>query len=227
MNSTLRPVTLLYLEDNIEIRQHLTRYLQRNGYTVLEADNVNKACDLFHDNHIDIALVDLHLPKQNGMEFVRRLRHKGISVPVIITTAYTEKEYLLDAINLDVTRYLVKPFKKSELIDAISISMLRLPAAGDDRFHELGNGYRYDPINKSVIFPDAQTVQLSKKEYLLMELLLQRKNQIVGYDTIEADVWKNTPMSIDALRTLVRGLRKKIHPDIIRNINRIGYRIGL
>lgn len=224
---TSYPLTILYIEDNIEIRQHLTRFLHRNGYQVIETDNVNEGCTLFRSHKIDLAIVDLHLPNQNGMEFIRCLREKGIHTPVIITTAFSDKEYLLDAINLDVTRYLIKPFQKNDLLDAIQTAAERFPPHSVQTHNDLGLGYHYDPVNKLVNKPDGTSSQLSKKEYLLLELLLNRKMQIVGYDTIESMVWKTAPMSIDALRTLVRGLRKKTHPHLIRNINRIGYRIGI
>lgn len=221
------PMTLLYIEDNIEIREHLSRFLQKNGHKVLGANDVDGGCALFQSHPIDVVLVDLQLPRQSGMEFIRCLRGKSIQTPVIITTAHTEKEYLLDAINLDVTRYLVKPFKKSELLDALMIASTKLAHSTQGHRIELLHGFSYDMINKAFLTAEGPAQQLSKKEYLLFELLISRNRQIVPYEAIEAAVWQHSPMSIDALRTLVRGMRKKSYPDLIRNINRIGYKIEL
>ncbi|MFZ2891377.1 diguanylate cyclase [Sulfuricurvum sp.] len=88
-------------------------------------------------------------------------------------------------------------------------------------------GFSYDPINKTINRPNDTSVQLSKKEYLLLELLLNKKRLIVPYDTIETIVWQETLMSMDALRTLIRGIRKKTYPKIISNVNGIGYKIDL
>ncbi|WP_294871057.1 helix-turn-helix domain-containing protein, partial [Sulfuricurvum sp. RIFCSPLOWO2_12_FULL_43_24] len=71
------------------------------------------------------------------------------------------------------------------------------------------------------------SAQLSKKEYLLIELLLNKKQLIIPYDVIESLVWQDGLMSMDALRTLVRGIRKKSYPNIISNVNGIGYKIDL
>lgn len=225
--SFAQTLNILYIEDDMQMRDFLTRFLERHDFKVLGADDVDQACALFQTQKIDIAIVDLQLPHQNGMEFIRCLRNKHINTPIIITTAHTENEYLLGAINLDVTRYLVKPFKKSELIEAIEVASSKLCFPAEENTKELHHGYIYDSLNKSIIAPDGSTQQLSRKEYLLLELMHSRKNQIVLYETIEAVVWNNAPMSIDALRTLVRGLRKKSYPDIIDNINRTGYRMNL
>ncbi|MFA5215221.1 winged helix-turn-helix domain-containing protein [Sulfuricurvum sp.] len=75
--------------------------------------------------------------------------------------------------------------------------------------------------------PDGVTHQLSKKEYLLLELLIKNKNKIISYDAIAILVWQDTIMSMDALRTLVRALRKKTYKEIIENNNGLGYKMHL
>ena len=217
----------MYIEDNPEIRQNLSEFLLKNSIMVHEAEDLATAHKIFHQEKIDIVMLDLHLGHQNGMEFVRHLREQHIQVPIIITTAHTDKNFLLDAITYDVTRYLVKPFKKSELIEALQIASKKLVNYKVSTLTMLHKGYRYDPNNKCILPPAGEAIQLSKKEYLLLELLLSQQNQLVTYDTIESVVWKNTPMSIDALRTLIRGMRKKIYQEVISNLNGMGYKIDL
>jgi DNA-binding response OmpR family regulator len=91
----------------------------------------------------------------------------------------------------------------------------------------LHDGFSYDPINKTINHPDKTPIQLSKKEYTLLEILLSKKKLIIPYEVIETLVWQDTLMSMDALRTLVRGIRKKTYPHIISNVNGIGYKIDL
>ncbi len=224
---TSQNLTLLYIEDDGQIRENISDFLRENGLGVIETEDTLKACDLFRTNKVDIILTDLLLPHQNGMEFIRCLRDKEVQTPIVITTAYTDKEFLLDAINLDVTRYLVKPFKKNELLNALKIAIQKLFTYKVQTFTHLHNNFSYDPINKSIIDPNGNAIQLSKKEYLLIELLLTQKGKIFSYEIIETVVWENSPMSMDSLRTLVLGIRKKTYPNIITNNNGIGYKIDL
>lgn len=216
---------LLYIEDNIDIQKNVSAFLKNHGYTVYVTDNTDDGCDLFRARPIDIIVTDLHLSDKNGLEFVRCLRDKELPTPVIITTAFDDKELLLEAINLDISNYLVKPFKKSDLLSAILKAAKKLPSpvpAPTPR--TLKSGYSYDMINKSINHPQGHSERLSKKEHLLLELLLAHPNQIVQYDQIESAVWKTTPMSLFALRTLVNSVRKKGYPELIVNASGLGYK---
>lgn len=217
--------SLLYIEDNMDIQSNIAAFLKNHGYTVHVTDNVDDGCDLFRTNKIDIIVTDLHLSDQNGLEFVRCLRNKEIPTPVVITTAFDDRDMLLDAINLDITHYLVKPFKKSDLLSAILKAAKKLPSpAPTPAPRVLKQGYSYDMINKSIIHPEGNNQRLSKKEHLLLELLLAHPNQIVSYDQIESTVWKTTPMSLFALRTLVNSVRNKGYPSLILNASGLGYK---
>jgi DNA-binding response OmpR family regulator len=176
-------------------------------------------------HEIDIVLIDLELSDKSGLNFIHCLRGKEILTPVIITTDATDKETLLEAINLDITRYLIKPCKKEDLIEALQLAIKKTLNCHPITFTHLHNGFTYDPINKALNHPDGTSVQSSKKEYLLIELLIKNRDKIVTYDAIEMLVWQGAIMSIDALRTLVRAIRKKTYTDIISNHNGIGYKI--
>lgn len=219
--------TVLYIESHPETREYNANIIRENGLKVLETDNSIKACELFRTQHIDMILINLQLSNENGLDFVRCLRHKDVLTPVIITSTQTTQEILLDAINLNTTRYLQKPLQKSELLEALQLGIKKILNCRSSGFTVLDEGFSYDPINKMINCPDGTTVQLSKKEYLLIELLLNKKRLIVPYDVIESVVWQEALMSMDALRTLVRGIRKKTYPTIISNINGTGYKIDI
>ncbi len=219
-------LTVLYMEKDSEIRARGTQLMQNNGLRVFHTDNTAQGCDLFRMHEIDIALIDLELPDQSGLNFIRCLREKEVFTPVIITTDHADKETLLAAINLDITRYLIKPCKKEDLTEALQSAIKKVVNCHPLTFTHLHNGFTYDPINKTVNTMDGTYVQLSKKEYLLIELLLRNRHQIVSYDAIEMLVWQESMMSMDALRTLVRGIRKKTYNDVVSNHNGIGYKIN-
>lgn len=222
-----RNLTLLYIESDPKIREQHAQFIRGNGLKVLESDNAKKACDLFRTQKVDMIVIDLQLSNENGLDFIRCLRQKDILTPVIITSTQTDQDILLDAINLNTTRYLKKPIKNHDLIDAIQLSVKKILNCHASTYTMLHDGFSYDPINKSVNHPNGSFVQLSKKEYLLIELLLNKKQLIIPYDVIESLVWQDGLMSMDALRTLVRGIRKKSYPNLISNVNGIGYKIDL
>lgn len=219
--------TLLYIESNTDIREKNSHIIRENGLKVLETDNSTKACELFRTQKIDIIVIDLQLHNENGLDFVRCLRQKDVLTPVIITASQTSKDILFDAINLNTTRYLQKPLQHQDLLNALQLGIKKILNCRASAYSVLEHGYSYDPINKAINHPDNTSVQLSKKEYLLLELLLNKKRLIVPYNVIESIVWQETLMSMDALRTLVRGIRKKSYNDIITNVNGIGYKIDL
>jgi DNA-binding response OmpR family regulator len=219
--------TLLYIESDTKIRENNAHLIRQNGLKVLETDNSIKACDLFRTQKVDLILIDLQLSNENGLEFIRCLRQKDVLTPVIITTTYTTQEILLDAINLNTTRCLTKPFQENDLLDALTVGVKKLLHCHSSAYTTLHDGFSYDPINKTINHPDNAPIQLSKKEYLVLELLLSKKRLIIPYEVIETVVWQDTLMSMDALRTLVRGIRKKVYPQIISNVNGIGYKIDL
>ncbi len=220
-------LTVLYMEHDPSVRQRGTKLMQDNGLKVFETDNTTKGCDLFRMNEIDIVVVDLELPEKTGLDFIHCLREKEILTPIIITTDHTDQATLLEAINLDITRYMIKPCKECELLDALEIAIKKAVNCHPIAFSKLKNGFSYDPINKTVNNPDGTMSQLAKKEYLLMELLIKNKHHIVPYDVIEMFVWEGSMMSMDAVRTLVRAVRKKTYPNIISNHNGTGYKIDL
>ena len=218
-------LTVLYIENDLELRDKYSNLMHNNGLDVLKTDNMATGYDLFRTHKVDIILVDLDLPNHDGLEFIRLLRDKEIQTPAIIATSSTDKNVLLEAINLEITRYLVKPFLNSELLESLRIAKKKLSNMLFTTFTPLHDEFSYDPINKSINNPNGESIQLSKKEYLLIELLLQHKRQLISYEEIEQIIWQDNPMSIDALRTLVRGIRKKTYTHIITNHNGVGYKI--
>ena len=217
--------TVLYIESHHETREENAHIIRENGLKVLETDNSIKACELFRTQRIDMIIINLQLSNENGLDFVRCLRYKDVLTPVIMTSTQTTQEILMDAINLNTTRYLQKPLQTKELLDALQLGVKKILNCRSAAYTVLDQGFSYDPINKMINTSDNSTVQLSKKEYLLLELLLSKKRLIVPYDVIESIVWQEALMSMDALRTLVRGIRKKTYPTIISNINGTGYKI--
>lgn len=223
--STLQEITVLYVESDPDIQKSTTHIIRENGMRVLSTDTSLNAYDVLRTHKVDIIIIDCKSPHDNGLDFVRHLRQKKLFIPVILTATDTDEQLLFEAINLDISRCIIKPYSQDDLMEALNIALKRVLICHPISPNDLHDGFSYDAINKSITHPDGKSVQLSKKEYLLIELLLHNRGQIIPYALIEASVWEDKTMSMDALRTLVGGIRKKTYSSLISNHNGTGYKI--
>lgn len=225
--STLQEITVLYVESDPDIRKSTANIIRENGMRVLSTDTTLNAYDILRTHKVDIIIIDCKSPHDNGLDFIRHLREKKLFIPVILTATDTDEHLLFEAINLDISRCIIKPYSQNDLMKALNIAAKKVLIYHPISLNDLHDGFSYDAINKSITNPDGKTVQLSKKEYLLIELLLHNKGHITPYTLIESSIWEKKSMSMDALRTLVGGIRKKTYPTIISNHNGVGYKLDL
>jgi DNA-binding response OmpR family regulator len=177
-------ITVLYVESDAIIRKSTTNLIRESGMRILSTDTIMNAYDLLRANKIDIILIDCKTPHDNGLDFIRHIRQKKINIPVILTTTDTDEQLLFDAINLDITRCLIKPYSQDEIMEAIKIASKKVLLCHPIASNDLHDGFTYNPVNKSIINPDGSSIQLSKKEYLLIELLLHNRGQVIPYSLI-------------------------------------------
>lgn len=221
--SSLKKLTLLYVEDEKMIRQNAVEYLSRICDHVLEAQDGEEAFQIYKEEKPDIIITDIKMPKMNGLKLSKNIRKNDKETPIIITTAHTQTEYLLQAVELQLVKYLVKPITSVKLQEALSLSLDYLSMKSRN-IVEIDSRRCYDLLNKTLII-DHKIVKLSKNEQELLHLLAQERQRAVSYEEIEAKVWQERSMSMDALRSLVRALRKKLEGDFVENISGIGYRL--
>ncbi|MDD2905679.1 MAG: response regulator [Sulfurimonas sp.] len=216
-------LSILYIEDDMHFREKNAAFLRENGMRVFTANTTDRGYELFKVHDIAVIVINLPLPNENGLDFIIHLRQLDIHIPIVITTTEADKKILIDAINLDISRHLIKSYKTTELLDTLKRISHKLPSAQTSVLSDLSNGYTYNYDTKSVIQPDGSSVVLTKKEYLFIELLLNSKSKILTYEMLENTLWPQSSMSMDSLRTLVRSIRKKTYPEIIINHNGTGY----
>ena len=217
---------LLYLYNglNYEMTTALVESLKVNLFT---ADSIEAACAAFTRHPIHLLLVELKLKNGNGLDFIRHLREKGVMTPVVIVIDDTDKYDLIEAINLNVTQCLSQPYTQQDLCNALKIAAKKSDLCHPLAYTDLNFGYAYNPLNKSILTSEGESIKLCRKEALLIELLLQNSEYITSYEMIENIVWEDSFMSIESLRTLIRAIRKKTHPNIITNHNGIGYQLNV
>ncbi|MFA7084056.1 MAG: response regulator transcription factor [Arcobacteraceae bacterium] len=218
----LKSLTLLYAEDEEGIRKNIADSLSYYVKEVLEASNGQEAYELYLEKKPDIIMTDIHMPILNGIDFVKKVRELDKTVPIIMITAHTDKEYLLQAIELKMEKYIVKPIELDVLFDVFR-KCLDTIVFNNNIVLEIDNNYTYDYDKKELKYKK-EIILLNKKELSFFELLIQNQNRIVSYEELQNRVWIDDVMTDSALRSLVRNLRKKLPTDIIFNLSGVGYR---
>lgn len=118
--------TMLYVEDDEQTRANMSSYLRLKYNTVLEAKDGVEAYELYLNEQPDLMLVDIELPNMNGLELVEKIRDKNNTIPIIITSAYSDKQKLLAAIKLNLVDYLTKPISRHRLKDVLETATTRI-----------------------------------------------------------------------------------------------------
>lgn len=219
----LKNYTILYVEDDEEVRKVAVEYLNRICKKVYEAENGKVALNIWRDEKPDIIITDISMPKMNGIDMARYIRSEDQKTPIIVATAYTDQDYLMKAVELQLVKYIVKPITKDKLMGALEMSLQRMEDKSKFAL-PLSETCAYNAFSKEIIC-DGQPVKLTKNELLFLDLLAFNTSRVVTYEEIEAQVWPYEGMSSDAIRSLVRALRKKLPDDALENISGVGYKL--
>ncbi len=218
-------LSLLYVEDEPYIRQNAVEFLSDQFLEIYEASDGKEALALYHQKNPDIIITDIEMPKMNGLELCRAIRNSDNNTPIIITTAFTDQDYLLQAIELNLVKYLKKPIQEELLNEALSLCIQKLNP-NDKSVERLTEAHYFDSFNQTLLHMD-EFIKLTANEITFLTLLTHQKHRIVTYQEIENHIWDGAYMSEDALKGLVKNLRKKISKECIQNHSKLGYKINL
>ena len=212
--------TILYIEDDFNIRKHILEFLKRYCPNIYACESSEEGLSLYKKYKPDILLLDINLPGMSGIDLATLIREKDEDIRIIISTAYTNAEFTIKAIELDLCRYLVKPVTNEELILAFKKALTKL---GKLNIYNLGGGYFYDKKTTSVK-KGSNSILLRRKESEILEFFIENEGKILRYDILENEVWSNGLMTRDAIRSQIRNIRKKIEVNCIKNIVGVGYK---
>ena len=216
MYDHLKEKTALYIEDEIEVLQNISELLSHFFDTFHTASNGETGYQLFLEHKIDVLLVDIELPGMSGIELIRKIREKDSDIPIVIISAYTKTDYLLESIELRLDQYIVKPLTSSKIHDMLKKFDEHY---AEESLKELSPGVWLNQKISAVIF-DNTTHLLTKREMHFLNILAV--NKFVSYDEMNV-LWENEVPSQNAIRSYIKHLRKKLPDDLLKNRNGLGY----
>lgn len=222
--NVLKTLNILFAEDDELIRQSVTRILSLFFANVFSAQNGVEAVELYKQKKIDVVLLDYVMPLMDGYEVSKFIRTENKRIPIVIASAYTDKEKLLNAIELNLIKYLEKPILYEDLLNVFN-TIVAILNQNNMLLVKLDENLVYNSFLKTII-KDDQHIQLSKNEVNFLELLLTKPNQLFMKDIIENTVF-GEPVDENTLRNMVYRLRKKIDSDIFVTIKDFGYLIKI
>lgn len=225
MSKNLKQYKLLYIEDNATTRLFTSMFLKPYFSEIVEATNGKEGLEIYHQTKPDIIITDIEMPKMSGLEFCREVRKTNQDTPIIIITAHTSVEYLLEAVSLNLIKYLAKPLNEDELLLALEGCFERL-SSSNPSVVKLTDEIYYDTFNQALT-QNSKIIHVSASEGMLLDILIKNSNRVVSYLEIENHVWADGYMSPDAIRSLVRKVRQLIGKEVIQNISKTGYKIKL
>ncbi len=217
--------TILYVEDDEGVRTINSRFLSRMFNELYEAEDGQEGLALYKKYHPDIILTDIKMPKMDGITLSKEIRKSDKTTKIIISTAFSHKDYLMEAIELRLEKYIIKPLTSRNLIPALTKAVEDLEKEKDVKI-TIAKDFYFDN-STSLFYSNNKALELNKKELLFLKLLILNKNRVVSYEEIEQYVWEDEYMSLNSLRTTIGFLRKKIPFNCIKNISNMGYKLKL
>jgi len=216
---------VLVVEDQSKLLQSLERGLREEGYDVLTASDGNDAFAKATSNLIDAMVLDLMIPKRDGMDVLKGLRAEGFNKPVLILTARDEVEARVAGLDSGADDYLVKPFAFTELLARLRALIRRDVVSRELCFQ--ADDLEMNLVERSVVRGGVE-IDLTRREFELLEFLLRNKNTPVTREMIAREVWKEgagtLTNTIDVYITLLRKkIEKPERPTLIHTVRGVGY----
>jgi len=221
----LKNLNILYVEDEETIIEKYSYFLEECCRNLYIARDGEEAYALYKENKIHLVIMDLLIPKLNGIALARKIRQEDDNIAMIALTAHSDREILLDVVDLNFSSYLIKPVGRTDLMQAL----LRISKKVDGgRNIPLPCDCSWDAKSKT-LFCNEVSVFLTRRELKLFELLVEKSGTPCSDDEIFFYVWGDEfdkVITNSSIRTLVKNLRKKIPVDLIKNQYGVGYKIS-
>ncbi|MEN8302787.1 MAG: response regulator transcription factor [Campylobacterota bacterium] len=219
----LKGLKVLLVEDEENLATLLKNAIGDSFYSFSLAKDGREGLEKFLSISPDIIITDIMMPNLTGLEMAKEIRKLDENIPIIILSAFSESDKFLDAIDIGVVKYFIKPFDPEELLDYIESVGEKIGS----KLVELSDGFSYN-FTRSNLYKNGRYISVSKKESKFLGLLLAGSDDsyIVDEEMIKTTLWGGEEVSSERLRTFIRRLRAKTSKNLILNIKGQGYQIN-
>lgn len=211
------------VEDEVKLNNAIKRALELQKYAVDAAYDGEAGLDMASGESFDLIILDLMLPKIDGMEICRKIRKAGVKTPVLILTAKGQIDDKVMGLDVGADDYMVKPFSFEELFARIRALVRR--SNGNEETILKASNLSLDPVTFKVMQAN-KNIELSAKEFAILEYLLRHKNQVITREQIVDHVWDyDANVLPNTVEVHVKHLRNKLGEKLIRTVRGFGYEI--
>lgn len=230
MEARLYPYSLLYIEDQYDIRKKYLQYFEQSYKKVYEANNGSKALEIYKQYKPDIIICDISLPDMSGLDILDIIRKHDHQTKIIMLTAYSDTKKLLQAVKLKLTAYLVKPVSREDLRRALTQAHLEYEnyEVTSKKHLLFKENYVWDYQSNS-LYQEMNEIVLTPNERKLLQLFCKKINITHSYENMIQYIWGDyyEEDKYNSIKILIKNLRKKLPYNTIKNLYGEGYRIRI
>ena len=227
---------ILIVEDDKDIRDGIEIYLKNQGYSVSQAADGIEGLKAIESEEIHLAIVDIMMPRMDGITMMMKMREKGYDFPVIMLSAKSEEVDKIMGLNMGADDYVTKPFTTMELLARVNSHLRRygkyLQAVGgrkeNDKVHVIGGlELNEETVEVNV---DGKPVKMTPLEFKILLLLMKNPGRVFSADEIYERVWNEQAVNTDTIMVHIRKIREKIEinpkePKYLKVVWGVGYKI--
>lgn len=227
---------ILIVEDDKEIREGIEIYLRNQGYEVYQAADGIEGLEQMEKQEIHLAIVDVMMPRMDGITMVMRAREKGYEFPVIMLSAKSEEVDKIMGLNMGADDYVTKPFTTMELLARVNSHLRRYgkflemvdERKQSDKVYVIGGlELNEDTVE---VFVDGSQVKLTPLEFKILLLLMKNPGRVFSAEEIYERVWNEQAINTDTIMVHIRKIREKIEinprePKYLKVVWGVGYKI--
>ncbi len=214
---------ILLLEDDLQLSDTVKQFLEYHHYRVITAYDAYSARDILYEEPVDLMLLDIKVPFQNGFDLLSELRREGNTTPAIFITSLHSVEDVTRGFDVGCDDYIRKPFALKELLVRLELQ-LKHHYGDQETPIDLGKGLIFNP-KEFQLMQEGKVLPLKSKEVSLLNLLIEHPNELLSYEKIFSTLWAyNEEPSGGSLRTYIKTIRSYIGKERIETVKNIGYR---
>lgn len=218
---------ILIADDEKEIVKLLKIYLETDGVTVFEANDGTQALDILEHNEIDLAIVDIMMPKIDGYQVIKHIRQQEKYIPVMVISAKITLSDRVLGIDLGADDYITKPFEPLEVAAKVKAQLRRLDKTSQQALPKsiIIVGDMCLDLDECTFIRNNEVTELTKAEFKVLELLMSQPKRVFTKEQIYESAWySDSAVDDNTIRVIISRLRDKVGTEHIKTIRGLGYR---